>query len=211
MTEVQGSQPRTFLGRLMKAVPPLKILLLPAFLLWLPFALARAPMILTRGLIAGPLVTLVWRARRYLADAMAVQLTRNPDGLASALERLGTEATDVPGGAWADYLFIVTEKGGGRRRTGEDGGPRGLGGGSSDPHPTVERRVRRLRAMGARQGGTEVRPRRFALRAHLALASFVVLVGSLLGVALGLAFLVGGGIPMMFTMAALAFLARVML
>jgi hypothetical protein len=168
-------------------------------------------MILTRGLIAEPLVTLVWRARRYLADAMAVQLTRNPDGLASALERLGSQATEVPGGAWADYLFIVTERGGGRRRAGAGDAPRGLGGSAGDPHPTVERRVRRLRAMGARPGRIEAQPRRLALWAYLVLASFAVFAGSLLAAALGLAFIVGGGIPMMFTMGVLAFLARVML
>ena len=35
--------------------------------------------------LLGPLLAMTWRSRRYLADATAVQLTRNPQGLAQAL------------------------------------------------------------------------------------------------------------------------------
>ena len=211
MADLRQTRPRSALGRLMKALPPLQLLLVPAFVVWLPFVLARIPVLLIRGLIAGPLITLVWRSRRYLADAMAVQLTRNPDGLATALERLGAGATEVPGGAWADYLFIVTEKGGGRRGAGE-GVSLGLAAGAGDPHPTVERRVRRLRAMGARPDPSGEAPRRRGrLPAYLALVALLLFLGVFLGAALGLALLVGGGIPMMFTMAAVKLLAHLIL
>ena len=189
----------------MKAFPPLKILFIPAILLWLPMALARIPMLFTRGLVVGPLITLVWRSRCYLADAVAVQLTRNPDGLARALERVGAQATRVPGGEWAGYLFIVAEGGAGGGGEAE----RGLGSGAGDPHPAVERRVRRLRAMGARPDDVQVRPRRRAgLAGVMLLASFLAFIGSLLGAALGLAFLLGGGISLMFTAVVLTLLAR---
>ena len=56
----------------------------------------------------GPSAALLWRTRRYLADASAVQLTRNPDGLASALEKLSADSSDVPGGEWASHLFILS-------------------------------------------------------------------------------------------------------
>ena len=36
----------------------------------------------------GPLLALTWRTRRFLADATAVQLTRNPDGVARGLQGL---------------------------------------------------------------------------------------------------------------------------
>jgi Zn-dependent protease with chaperone function len=212
-SDTSGERPRTALGRLLKALPPLKILLLPALLVWLAFTFARIPMLFVRGLIAGPLVTLVLRSRRYLADAMAVQLTRNPDGLVSALERLSARATDVPGGAWADHLFFVTEKGGG----GADARARGgLGAGIGDPHPSIERRVRRLRAMGARPApGEEAPRRRIGLRAGLALSAVAAVLGSLLvgllGLVFALSFLLGGGIPLMFTMAAVGILARLIL
>jgi Zn-dependent protease with chaperone function len=57
--------------------------------------------------VLGPSVALLWRTRQYLADASAVQLTRNPDGLAGALQKLNDGAGAIPGGDWASYLFIV--------------------------------------------------------------------------------------------------------
>ena len=38
-------------------------------------------------LVLGPLLALTWRQRKYLADATAVQLTRDPNTLGSALEK----------------------------------------------------------------------------------------------------------------------------
>jgi len=54
-----------------------------------------------------PSMALLWRTRRYLADASAVQLTRSPDGLASALEALGRDDTGIPGGGWGGHLFLM--------------------------------------------------------------------------------------------------------
>ena len=59
------------------------------------------------GAILGPSVALLWRTRKYLADASAVQLTRNPDGLASALQKLSADANFIPAGNWASHLFII--------------------------------------------------------------------------------------------------------
>ncbi|MGC1935189.1 MAG: M48 family metalloprotease [Candidatus Acidiferrales bacterium] len=61
-----------------------------------------------------PSMALLWRKRVYLADASAVQLTRNPDGLAEALRKLNSEPRAIPGGAWAPHLFLVNP--GGRDR-----------------------------------------------------------------------------------------------
>jgi Zn-dependent protease with chaperone function len=61
--------------------------------------------------LLGPCMALLWRTRRYLADATAVQLTRNPDALASALEQLSGNDAAMPAGAWAAHLFIVNPKG----------------------------------------------------------------------------------------------------
>jgi len=57
--------------------------------------------------ILGPSVALLWRTRQYLADASAVQLTRNPDGLASSLQKMSDDPGAIPGGDWASHLFIV--------------------------------------------------------------------------------------------------------
>ena len=91
--------------------------------------------------LLGPMLALLWRARRYLADATAVQLTRNPDALHGALVNLTRSAGVVPGGASTSYLFIVGPLV--RLRT------YGLIG----FHPDIDRRLRRLRTQGAAAPG----------------------------------------------------------
>jgi len=61
--------------------------------------------------ILGPLVALVLRSRRRLADATSVQLTRNPDGLASALVHLYNLAHVVSTAGWSEMAFIVGNEG----------------------------------------------------------------------------------------------------
>ncbi|MGE5322756.1 MAG: M48 family metalloprotease [Actinomycetota bacterium] len=63
------------------------------------------------NVVLGPCMALVWRTRCYLADAGAVELTRNPDALARALLHLGEDNTAVQGGAWASHLFIINPQG----------------------------------------------------------------------------------------------------
>lgn len=58
-----------------------------------------------------PSMALLWRKRKYLADASAVQMTRNPDGLAEALRKLNSEPRAIPGGSWAPHLFLVNTAG----------------------------------------------------------------------------------------------------
>jgi Zn-dependent protease with chaperone function len=59
----------------------------------------------------GPSIALLWRKRVYLADACAVQLTRNPNGLADALRKLNSSYARIPGGEWASHLFLVNPAG----------------------------------------------------------------------------------------------------
>jgi Zn-dependent protease with chaperone function len=68
------------------------------------------------NLLLGPAMALLWRTRRYLADAGSVELTRNPDALASALQRLSTDTTALAGGEWATHLFVVNPQGDGTLR-----------------------------------------------------------------------------------------------
>lgn len=60
------------------------------------------------SLLLEPSVALLWRTREYLADASAVQLTRNPDGLAAALQKLNKAGGAIPGGEWAAHLFLIS-------------------------------------------------------------------------------------------------------
>jgi Zn-dependent protease with chaperone function len=61
----------------------------------------------TVSLLLEPMVALVWRTRRYLADASAVQLTRNPQALAEGLGDLAARGARIPGGAWASPFFVI--------------------------------------------------------------------------------------------------------
>lgn len=63
------------------------------------------------NVLLGPCMALVWRTRRYLADAGSVELTRNPDALARALERLSQDDSAIAGGGWASHLFVVNPTG----------------------------------------------------------------------------------------------------
>jgi hypothetical protein len=100
--------------------------------------------------LIGPLISFMWRARRHLADAMAVQLTRNPDALARALLHLAREKTEVPKGGELALLFIVW--------------PTTLGpkdavvGQFARMHPKPHQRPRRLIALGAEQRGVQTPP-----------------------------------------------------
>jgi hypothetical protein len=90
-------------------------------------------------LFIGPVTWTMLRRRRYLADATAVQLTRNPDGLARALAVLAGNRRDVPGARPVEPLFAV---GVGAR----GGGPAFVLLGAQPPIPG---RVTRLIRLGA--------------------------------------------------------------
>src|SRR5262249_45335054 len=63
------------------------------------------------NILMGPCMALLWRARRYLADASSVELTRNPDALARALQRLSADNSALAGGEWATHLFVINPTG----------------------------------------------------------------------------------------------------
>jgi Zn-dependent protease with chaperone function len=71
---------------------------------------ARAAIMLFTLLVSGPWIALLWRSRRRLADAGAVQLTRNPDALAGALQKLFTADVKIPGATPVNFLFPVWDK-----------------------------------------------------------------------------------------------------
>ena len=97
-------------------------------------------------LFASLPVGLLWRSRRYLADATAVQLTRNPTGLYRGLRHLGETGAVIPGGEGVAHLFIVAPTGERAQRgtfTEREGLLMGM-------HPTLKRRLARIERMGGR-------------------------------------------------------------
>ncbi len=79
------------------------------------------------------------RKREYLADASAARLTRYPEGLASALEKIGKSTMDLKGAGKANAPMYIANplKGKGKK-------VRNL----SSTHPPLENRIKILRAMG---------------------------------------------------------------
>lgn len=83
------------------------LLRLPMLLVAMTFLISRT---MFQLFVVGPLLALLWRRRKHLADATAVQLTRNPDGLAGALHRLSEHGGPLPGGGGLAHLFIVGQE-----------------------------------------------------------------------------------------------------
>jgi Zn-dependent protease with chaperone function len=212
--------------------PVMKVILnIRRFVLIPPMLLSLfGKMVLTviGSLLMGQSIAWAWRTRRFLADATAVQLTRNPDGLGRALEALAARGGLIPGGQWAAHLFIVggrvvtgrvtarrmtamREKlqgmpmvdrvrasvqvsqglrrdGAAAQATGEDSFGEGMSLG--DMHPSLAKRISRLRAQGAQLRATG------SFNPHLSLAHkgllalvigpLVIVCGGLMAVAMGL-------------------------
>ncbi len=100
--------PDTWLGRLDQRTVIFRGIRI-AVLMPLLFAnlFSKIVLLVLMPLLVGPLIALVWRSRRYLADSTAVQLTRNPDGMAAALVELLQKGGLPPGSKWSAHLFVV--------------------------------------------------------------------------------------------------------
>jgi Zn-dependent protease with chaperone function len=134
------------------------------------------------GFVVGPSLALLWRSRRYLADATAVQLTRNPDGVARGLAALASRGGVIPGGSWAAPLFVVGPAGG------PSGGFRGDDFGIVSYSPPPASRLARLRRQGATVELAAARGMPWLARVCITL--IVVVVGIvLMGCALMLSYL----------------------
>ena len=137
---------------------------------------------ITVSFMLGPLIALMWRARRYLADATAVQLTRYPDGLARALRRLGDKSAAIPGSSWATHLFVIgPERSHGETRSTVEGGV--ATGSLLTFHPPLNRRLQRLRRLGATSVPDEGRPGRGSVVGKVL---GILIVGPLVAVFAGL-------------------------
>jgi Zn-dependent protease with chaperone function len=89
----------------------------------------------------GPWLAAMWRSRRRLADASAVQLTRNPTALAAAVRRMAGSDVEIVEGWPVNFLFPVwvpiSEANAGRAR-----GAAEIVGMRLDPEPRLEELAR---------------------------------------------------------------------
>lgn len=126
-------------------------------------------------MLLGPLLAFSWRSRKYMADATAVRLARDPDALATALSKLSGTAVQGAFSAWTSHMSVVP-----------DTSTRALNlfsGSAVRMSPSYERRLNALRKLGAqiesRRPRTQIPPAMW-----LVLAPIIALVAGLLSVAL---------------------------
>ena len=139
------------------------------------------------SIMLEPLLALVWRRRKYLADAIAVQLTRDPQTFSEALGSLGTGERGGGFPAWCAHMLVI----GGSQRGGI------LSGSSVPMYPAMDKRLKALGQMGA---SVTIEPRRTLpawLQLLIAVAG-VVIVG-LLCVVVYLLVMVSIGLSGLFT------------
>jgi heat shock protein HtpX len=131
-------------------------------MLLLPFLMAGLAFTTTRMLfgfvIVNPFLRRAWRARKHLADATAVQLTRDPGALARALDDIAERDPVVPGTEWASFLFVA----GREVLTAKDADTETFG-------PPLAPRLERLRKMGA---DLEAAAPKYTRRQRVAFAAF---------------------------------------
>ncbi len=140
--------------------------------------------------LLSPLVALAWRQRKYLADSTAVRLTRNPDTLAEALQKIGPERGANSLAPWAAHLAVVQE------------GPIGAGRTllAASPVPMFPGLPRRLKAL-VRQGATvTVAEKKVPPIAWLLGVPLGLLVGALLATAIVLLMWVSLALSGLFTL-----------
>jgi hypothetical protein len=99
--------------------------------------------------LLNPLVSFAWRRRKYMADAAAVRLTRDPDTLAQTLHKM-LEGGGTALQTWAAHMAIA------QSAPVSHGGL--LGGSIVSIFPSTERRYEALGAMGANLRATRTRP-----------------------------------------------------
>lgn len=140
---------------------------------------------LVSSVFLEPLLALVWRRRKYLADAIAVQLTRDPQALSDAIRYIGN-GSDFP--AWCSHMLVARSAGRG-----------GLLSGSAVPmYPAHDKRLKALARMGATV--TLAAPRSTPLWQQLLIVGVGALIVSLLSVAIYLLVIISIALSGLFTL-----------
>lgn len=91
--------------------------------------------------VLSPLLAWVWRSRKFLADATAVRLTREPNTLADALTKLNGMPSEGAFAPWTAHMSVVNV---------QKIGSKGLfASAGAKMFPSLERRLKALTGMGA--------------------------------------------------------------
>jgi hypothetical protein len=141
----------------------------------------------------------MWRNRRRLADASAVQLTRNPTALARAVRTLASNDVEVEGGWVAYFLFPVWVPIGSEPDTNRTEAASNIIGMRLDPDPRVEDIV----ALGAmldtdvRRPGWRTRLARLGTAKDFGLFTFWVVAATAVSVVLVIVTLAAASLVLM--------------
>jgi Zn-dependent protease with chaperone function len=156
---------------------------IPLLLTVAPAAIAAKTITWLTVFLTGPLVAVLWRARRWLADATAVQLTRHPEALAQALRTLAGLDMKVPGAVAVHFLFPVWDPAVDRDNSRTDVTSALLH--MQLPFESRLRRLQRLGASGERPAGWTP-PEEYSLRDIAAAAGWLIVGALFLAVVLAL-------------------------
>jgi hypothetical protein len=181
----------------LEMLPDLNPLVLLVFYLPLlctvaPLAIFAKTVIWLTAMLTGPFIAILWRTRRKLADAAAVQLTRQPDALANALRTLARHDMKVPGAVAVHFLFPVWDPAVDREHTRTD-----VTSVLFHLQLPLDPRLRRLERLGA---GAEHRPAgpgkpaREAIREVAAATGWLLVALLLLAAVLGLGVVAAAGV-----------------
>lgn len=112
---------------------------------WMPLA---GPLVISGffgGLLStfvlGPLIALLWRRRKLLADATAVRLTREPNTLAGALQKIRSASSEGAFAPWVTHMTVA--------HAGKIGSSSILTASGVRMFPLLEARLKRLGVLGA--------------------------------------------------------------
>ncbi|MEN0077204.1 MAG: M48 family metalloprotease [Paracraurococcus sp.] len=126
--------------------PPFGALLVAPLIPWVLLTLAQKLLVaLWMLFVFGWPLGLLWRTRRYRADAGAVELLRDPEALAAALRRI--DAAGLPPGGGLQELGLVHAP-----QQGQGPGFRERASLAFPLTPPIRRRLARLAALGAEAG-----------------------------------------------------------
>jgi hypothetical protein len=162
-----------------------------------PVILAGFMCALVSTMMLTPMIALAWRQRKYMADATAVRLTRNPDGVAGALLAISAaRSANMP--VWAAHLSVV------------DAGTKASGSllgswGNTIAFPSIAKRHSALERLGATPVVTERKSRWqvfgnvVSLPVTILVAFLLALAGVLMCVAVVLLVWVSVAMTMLFT------------
>jgi Zn-dependent protease with chaperone function len=147
---------------------------------------------LVNTMMLTPAIAFAWRQRKYMADATAVRLTRDPNALAGALSAISRSRGSTQTAAWAGHLCVVDP---GTKR---DAGL--LGGSFVSIFPSLQRRIEALVKMGAAAPSPLPHRPRMPLLAVVLIAGLATIVAFLLGTVVVLLVLVSAALSGIFTL-----------